>query len=288
MKSFRFFSIAVVVFTSFLFIGCGPAIKDIPGGYTGVFLTTSGWDGNIHEAGQVDIGAQDNDGRGTTLILIESTTKNIKETFVMDADGRDDRIYTQDLKMPLNADVYYNLAVNVDKSGRISSDAIKYVLGTITPVATQDARVKIVSVNMIYENLTKPLVRGKTRDLFTTYKDHKEVLAQQSKISKDIEVVVQNIFKDNHVPMSVINAQLSNVKQDPKIVAAQTMQITANADVQRINQIGAALKEYPDAKVLYLIDAIKAAPAGAVIVLNVGGGNDKDADIWAAAKKYAK
>jgi regulator of protease activity HflC (stomatin/prohibitin superfamily) len=286
MKLSRIFSIAAVVFTPIFFIGCGPTIKDIPGGYVGVILTPTGWDGQIREAGQVDIGDLDQDGRGNTLILVESTTKNIKETFVMDAEGRDDRIYTQDLKMPLNADVYYNLAVSVDKNGHISSDAIKYVLGTITPTGTGDARVKIVTVDMIYSNLTKPLVRGKTRDLFSTYKDHKEVLAKQSQISKDIEGVVQNIFKENHVPMSVVNAQLSNVKQDPKIVAAQTMQITADADVQRINRIGAALKEYPDAKVLYLIDAIKAAPTGATVIINVGGNSDPD--IWAAAKKYAK
>jgi regulator of protease activity HflC (stomatin/prohibitin superfamily) len=283
MKLSRYLLVVLAAVVSMLSIGCsGPAIKDIPGGYVGIILTPSGWDGQIREAGQVDIGAQDMAGRGNTLVLIESTSKTIKETFVKSGE-EDHRMYTKDLTMPLNADLYFNVTVNVDQDGRISSKAIKYILNTITPQGTGDPRVKTIGVDLIYARLAQPAVRGKARDLFSSYGNYEEVIANQAKVSKEAEGVVQECFGSNHVPMSVVSVQMSNIKPDQDIVAAQTKQVMASSEVQRIEEVGKALEKYPAAGILYIIEAIKANP-NAVVIIN---GTPDQANMWAAAKKYA-
>ena len=89
--------ILLAMVVSFMFIGCSNVIREIPAGYVGKVLTPSGWQNEIREAGQVDIGTVGGNGTYNTLVLLEATSTAVKESFgqAMGNDKEEDRKSTR-------------------------------------------------------------------------------------------------------------------------------------------------------------------------------------------------
>jgi uncharacterized lipoprotein NlpE involved in copper resistance len=100
---------------------CQNVVRSIPSGHVAKELTPTGFSDAILESGQVDLGERKNDGTFTSLVLLEVSTKTIKESF--DAAGADPneagdhRVRTKD-GAPVAVDIYVQMAVPQDKKLR--------------------------------------------------------------------------------------------------------------------------------------------------------------------------
>lgn len=63
-----------IIATALMFASCENVVRTIPSGFVGKELTPTGFADEILESGQVDLGATNNNGTSTSLVLLEVTT----------------------------------------------------------------------------------------------------------------------------------------------------------------------------------------------------------------------
>lgn len=243
MKKTRVFQVCLL-FGLFILVlsGCSKGIREIPAGYIGKILTPTGWKTGFLEAGQVALGRKSY-GTYNTLVLCEATSIMIKEQFLGadgSKDGEDHRILTKNMT-PLSIDFYIRamLPENEAERNRV------FALVTPTPFGGDD-RVRMVKLEDVYDKFARQDVRGKARAILANYEDYKAVYSDYQKVSDTISSMVIETFEENNVPLSVLAAQLSNVKPDRQIWEALNKEIAATAEVSRINAIGEALRKNPE------------------------------------------
>lgn len=165
-----------------LFASCSNKVENIPGGYIGKLLTPTGWDKDILEAGQVDIGVISSNGQYTSLVLLEASTITVKESFGQATDSvkEDHRVMTK--TAPLTVDIYVQLSV--PKEIKLRNNAF----ACITPKAVSE-RVSSISLSSIYDQFAKMTVRGRVRGIFAKYNDWKEVMDNYEKVNAEIAFI---------------------------------------------------------------------------------------------------
>lgn len=113
MKKSILMSITIIA-TALMLSSCENVVRTIPSGFVGKELTPTGFANEILESGQVDLGATNNNGTSTSLVLLEVSTTTIKESFdIAGADKNevgDHRVRTKD-GAPVSVDIYVQVAV---------------------------------------------------------------------------------------------------------------------------------------------------------------------------------
>ncbi len=253
-----------------LLSSCSNNVVNIPSGFVAKELTPSGFDDDIREAGQVDIGVKASNGQYTSLVLLEATTITVKESFGQaesnkdTSDKEDHRVMTQ--TSPLTVDIYVQMAVPKDKKLRNNAFA------SITPTASNQERVSIIYLEDVYKRFAQMTVRGKVRGIFAKYKNWDSVMANFDKVNAEIGLMVMDVFKTSNVPLDLISVQLSNVKEDQKIWDSKNEQEASFNKVKSIEAIGNAMKNNPgyiQIRKWEVLDKIVTSPNAANISLIV-------------------
>ncbi len=260
---FLFVSIILIGFT-----GCGK-MSNVPPGYIGKMLTPTGWQDQIWEAGQVDIGDTDRLGRGNQMIICEATSVTIKESFGKPSatNGNEDhRIIAKD-KTPLAVDIYVQVMVPDEKKMRDS------IFAQVTPVPIKDEdRTSKITLGQIYEQFARMTIRGKTRQIFSEYEGYMDVMSKYDQVSKRVAGMIAETFRDTKVPLKLVAGQLSNVKADETVWAAENQKAAAQAQVSVISQIGEAMRSNPAYLEKYKWDVLKEIAGRQNLTIIVDGG----------------
>lgn len=234
-------SIALLSFS----IGCDAKVKNIPAGYVGKLLTPTGWDKKILEAGQVDIGATDSDNRGNQLVLLEATSSTMKECFSAsgsEADKQDHRVMLKG-GTPVAVDIYVQVSVPSDPELRNA------IFAMVTPDKmtgeNNDGRVSAIYLGNVYTRFAQMSIRGKVREIFSQYEDYNDIMKHYPEVNAKVAVMVAEVFKTNKVPLELVSGQISNVKPDETVWAANNKMASADAEVSAITKVGDALKRNP-------------------------------------------
>jgi regulator of protease activity HflC (stomatin/prohibitin superfamily) len=254
--------------------GCADEIRDIPPGYIGKILTPTGWEqAEPRAAGQVNIGTRSQNGTGNQLVLCESTSTTIKEPFgpanPQDPDPNyrvDHRVLTQN-GVPVSVDIYVQVGVINDKKW------IDSIFAQITPTPDQtQGRLSWISLQTVYDRLARPIIRGKTRQIFAGYDNYESVMAHYEQINARIGGMVASTFKDSKVPLMLVAVQLSNIKADDAIWAALNRKAAAQAEADAANIIGKAMRDNPGYLQKYKWDKlVEIKGAGTTVIVNDGG-----------------
>jgi hypothetical protein len=207
-------------------------IVNIPPGYEAKILTPTGWQKGVITAGQVDIGRNDNEGRGNQLVLMEATTVTVKESFTQKVndqtkEAEDHRVRTKD-GTPLNVDIYVQIAVPIEP------EVVDAAFSSITPKETDKSRIFQISVQDIYERFAQMTVRGKVREIFAGYKDADDIMQNYAKVNAEIELMAHEVFKKSGAPCTLVSAQLSNVKEDGEILESKNKLVAARNEAEAI------------------------------------------------------
>lgn len=281
MKS-KILSIMLVAIALLFGAGCSEYVE-VPAGYVGKILTPTGWEDRIIESGQVDIQNTDVSGRYSVLILLEATTTTVKEQF-LDAEATEDktdhRLLTKS-GTPISGDVYFRAMVPEDERVRNS------IFAQITPAPTNNPRIKIITVEKIYEHFARMDVRGGVRSIFARYEGWEEINAAYDTINSDISTMALETFRNNGVPLNLQNSQISNMKPDEHIWATQNELATATSKVTAIDQIGQAIRRNPGYVEYMKWEALKeiaksgSASGTNTIIITEG---DAKSEEWASAE----
>lgn len=268
----RTLSITTLALVMLLLSGCQSSMRNIPPGYVGKILTPTGWQTGIQEAGQADIGVVDSDGRGNRLVILEATTKTVKEQFLGEEsspDKTDHRAITKN-RTPVDVDIYVNVAIPDDVKTRDS------IYARVTPVPKIDGlpeqdRVLVVTIQTVYDQFAKPTIRGKTRDIVARYTDYAEVMKKYQEVNSAVSAMIVETFRENGVPLKLLSGQLSNVKPDKTVWQAENALASANAQVAAIDLIGNAVRSNPGyLQFLKWQTLEKIAGKGVTIIVNEG------------------
>lgn len=267
----------------------------IPAGFVGKILTPTGWQEAWLEAGQVDLGIKNADQTFNQMVLLEVTSTTIMEAFnpakpvSEGGDNEDHRVLTKD-GVPVSVDVYVRLIVPPDKKTWTN------ILAQVTPkhysgdpnkgIAGDPSEVQRVYVNDIYEKFARPEVRGAIRTLFASYDNYEAVYTDFQNIPEKLGDMLEGIFEDAGVPLTMMQVSLSNVKPDEALWAAKNQQAAANAQVEAIKAVGQAIRDNPGyveyMKWEYLL---KIAQSGQNVTIVVGdGGSTSTSEDFAAAQ----
>ena len=252
----------------FLLASCQNVVRNIPSGYVGKSLTPTGYSEEILEAGQVDLGEVRNDGTSTSLVLLEVTTTTIKESF--DAAGTDPneagdhRVRTKD-GAPVAVDIYVQVAVPQDKNLRDG------IFSMISPQPTGDARVSAITIGAVYSQFAKMTIRGNVRSIFAKYQNVDSVYANYAKINAEISLMIIDVIKQSKAPFEILNAQLSNVKEDPTILDSKNKLVAARNEVEAAEMLGEAINKnanYLEMRRLQVLEKIGGLSKATVIVMD--------------------
>ena len=165
-------------------------------------------------------------------------------------------------------DIRIQVAIPEDEKVR---DAI---FATITPTATADAKTSIITVQDVYNKFAQPIIRSKVREIFSMYKDNDDVMTHFKVINAEISTMILKAVKDSKAPFTVLNAELSNVQEDPVILASKTKLIAAANEVKAIEQVGAAIRSNPyylEARRLDVLETIGATSKSNLVVMDTKG-----------------
>lgn len=258
----------MLIASTMTFSSCSNVVRPIPSGHVGKELTPTGFSDAILESGQVDLGPESGDGTSTSLVLLEVSTTTVKESF--DAAGSDSnevgdhRVRTKD-GAPVAVDIYVQMAVPQDKKLRDG------IYAMISPTPTSDPRVSIITISSIYNQFAKMTIRGNVRGIFAKYQNVDSVYAHYTEINAEISLMVINVIKQSKAPFEILNAQLSNVKEDPTILESKNALVAAKNQVEAANMLGKAIKENPqylESRRLEVLEKIGVASKNTIIVMD--------------------
>jgi len=261
-------SIFAVITLALALSSCSNVVKPIPSGHVGKQLTPTGFADAILESGQVDLGPESGDGTSTSLVLLEVSTTTIKESF--DSEGADPtkagdhRVRTRD-GAPVAVDIYVQVAVPQDKQLRDG------IYAMISPAPTSDPRVSLITIDAVYSQFAKMTIRGNVRGIFAKYQNVDSVYAHYGEINAEISLMIINVIKQSKAPFEILNAQLSNVKEDPIILDSKNKLVAAKNEVEAANMLGKAIKENPqylETRRLDVLEKIGVASKNTIIVMD--------------------
>lgn len=235
----------IIAFSALLIlVACNTWIT-VPPNYIAKILTPTGYTKEIYPPGQVDIGDKDSNGRGNSLVLIQRSGLEVKESFIeKDTDGQDHRCLTTDGN-PVSLDVRFIFALpDVNTPAGIKDLDTLFLLGN--PVIKTD-RVFEITASSIYTQQAQQFVRGYIRRTVATYQNFNEMFKAfaNGKLTEELTSKVAKILVDQGVTFRLVSVEVSNMKPDETVVRAQLAQMEAQARNISIDTITKFLAEDP-------------------------------------------
>ena len=250
-----------------MFMGCSNDFREIPAGHVGKMLTPTGWQEEIREAGQVDIGKTNANGSYNSLVLLEATSTVVKESFgkAGQGDAEDHRIIIS--KTPVTVDVYVRMMVPSDPKTRNA------IFAQVTPTVIQE-KTSMIKVENIYKQFAQMDVRSGVRAILQKETDVYYISSHLDVLNDRLGAMVVKLFEKNGVPLLVQNATISNIKMDASIWEAENQKTAALAQVEAITKIGAAIRDNPQYMLFKKYDTYKdLANSGKVGTFTIIEGN---------------
>jgi hypothetical protein len=136
--------------------------------------------------------------------------------------------------------MYVQIAVPADLTAR---DGI-FSMVTAKPLPGVQ-RVSVITVEDIYNRFTHLAIRGSVRSIFAQYKNTDEIMQNYDKINAQIAESAIQAVKQSNAPFQILGAQLSNVKEDPAILASKNKLVGTSNEVLSIEKIGNAIRNNP-------------------------------------------
>jgi len=267
--------IAIAVFVS----GCDQ-MKNIPSDKLGMKLTPTGWEQKVYSPGQVDVGQLQSDGTGNTLYLVQSNGFQVKESFSgreSNAGKEDHRCVTGKDKSPFSLDVRLLLALP-DYKTPAGIRNLSTILSLGKPESTSDSRILQINAQSVYEQQAQQVVRNKIRIVCASYDNFEDVW--KSYLSEDFQKKVQNVVAralvEANVPLQLVSAFPSNLKQDETVMAATTAQQSANQRMETVKTISEFLDKDPSGtrRMVYYLQTMQE-------IVNTAGANGHNTIILA-------
>jgi hypothetical protein len=213
----------------FMCLGCDVDMRNIGPQDIGIILTPSGYEQTIYSPGQVNIGDLTM-GKGNTLILIQRSGVDSKESFSLpgseDKDRTDHRCLLGN-QTPITFDVRVLLALpDYEKPEGLKELQRAIALGNPTYPNKDDIRVMRIDAISIYDAQARQQVREAIRILCTSYKDFDSIFLAfgdvgEGGLSKKLQKIVADSLRLKNVPLTLISAGPSNLKPDKEIMQAR-------------------------------------------------------------------
>jgi len=241
MKKYVFFAVIFLAIAGLY--GCG-SMKNVPSDKIGMILTPTGWDQKVYTSGQVDLGQASTDGTQNVLYLVQKSGFQIKESF-SNVEKEDHRCITGGDKSPFALDVRLLFALPDYTTAAGKTDLSRVIALGVPKEDSSDARIMNISVQSVYEQQAQMVVRNKIRMVCTQFKNFDEVWAANVPIGEEtstvfqkrIEKVVAQALVEAQVPLRVVSAFPSNLKQDDTITAAISATQSANERIKAIDEV---------------------------------------------------
>lgn len=249
MRVNRIWAAAAVFVACCALTGCAD-IRNIPPGHIGKMREANGWEKGIRQSGLVNVATYftyyDNH-----LVICESSATTVKESFdrPSDTNPEDHRVLTAD-KVPLAVDLFVQVTIPSDPT---LVDSIFQEV-TARPAVTGkddkgrdelDSKLFEITLEMIYDKFARMIVHGQTREIFAKYKNLDDVINNYEKVNSQIQKMVGDTFKAEHIPLQLLAAQISNIKPDTRVWEARNKQAAAASEVAAINLVGDAIRRNP-------------------------------------------
>lgn len=266
----KFLSLFLVLALVFALPSCQNKKYNIPPGFIGKVITPTGFEKEIRETGQVDLGEVQSDGQANSLVLLEATTITVKEPFAKDQVGEDHRIKLKDGYVI--ADIYVQFALPTDPLLRENA----FACVTATADTLLDSRVATIKLEDIYAKFAKMNVRAKSRLAFNDYKNADDVMNNLAKVEGEVAKIIAQVIKDSKAPIELTSVSISNVKEDETIVESKNKTESASNEVLTIDKIGQAIRNNPQYVEYYkwqVISEVMAKNPNAVLIIDAGKGN---------------
>ena len=264
MHTYRSILLTAIVGMAIIFAGCQSYVN-VPPDKLGMKLTPTGYEDHIYTPGQVNIGKKSTSGLSNSLVLIQRSGLQIKEPFLGSAssgDKEDHRCLTHD-RVPMTLDVRLLLAIPDHETEQGKKDLARlFLLGN--PIATKEnARVLELSAESVYAEQARLQVRGAIRRICATYEHFEDAFAafasveEGTNFSDHITRAVVRVLNDQHVPLHVIAAQVSNMKPDDSVVEAQVALRAAEERVKAIETVVKYLGNDPVRQMVYKMQVLQ-------------------------------
>jgi regulator of protease activity HflC (stomatin/prohibitin superfamily) len=120
-------------------------------------------------------------------------------------------------------------------------------------------------------------IRGNVRSIFAKYHNVDSVYAHYTEINAEISLMVINVIKQSKAPFEILNAQLSNVKEDPTILESKNKLIAARNEAKAADELGKAIKENPqymEARRLQVLERVGASSKNTLIIMDTKNGTN--------------
>lgn len=230
----------------------------VPPNMIGLVITQTGFDGKIYETGLVNIGSPGYwDDWGSRLLLIQRSGFQIKEQFIQNDpdhpnDHEDHRCIVGPNREPMSLDVRLLFALPDYKKPEGREAVLRMGLLGNPVQADKDkrgTRVLELDASSVYFQQVQQQVRGKIRDICIHYKSVEDVYKAIEKngtgsgFTDDIRMGVATVLSENHSPLFLVGAVASNVKPDPKVVAATASAQAADTLVAAMTKIDNFIKD---------------------------------------------
>jgi len=229
-------------------------LRAVPPNMIGLMLTPTGFDGQIYQAGQVDIGRESWGGYGNKLILLQRSGFDIKEQFIQESpnDSEDHRCTVGPNREPMTLDVRLLFALP-DYNTEQGQQAILRMglLGNPEPYAGAGGdRVMLLDAASIYMQQVRLQVRGKIRDICLGYESVEAVYQAAENngnggFSDQVKAEVATVLAENNSPLLLVDAVVSNIKEDPTVVQATASLMAAEKLVEAMATIDDFISEDP-------------------------------------------
>lgn len=214
--------------------GCGRSYKNIGPNEIGMMLTPSGYENKIYSPGQINLGTTDNDGQGNTLVLIQRSGIQVKESFdgaQANPDHEDHRCLTKD-NAPVSLDVRLLFALPDYNTPDGLKDLKRIFLLGNPSGDSNDTQIQRISAQSVYEQQAQQAVRGKIRQICVSYANFDAMNTAFADTSDQglvhrIETSVADVMRLTGVPLRLVSAYPSNMKPDPVVVNATVQQLAA-------------------------------------------------------------
>lgn len=250
------FSLALCAFALVAFAaGCESEIRDVPPSYVGRLLTTTGWADNILTPGQANIGKLDTSGRGSTLVLIQTSAFSVEESFIRKGENTEDhRVLTSD-QSPVSLDIRF-LFTSPDIANQKGAEDVKRLF-TLGNPSQKGNRVMEISLESIYAEQAKLQVRGKIRDCVGQFKDFDDIFQHRDKLNTTVRKLLSEVLADRNVPLVLVDCQVSNIAPDPQVRDNQIKLQAAQAEIDSMKKLQVYLDQNPSARLIFVLGKLK-------------------------------
>lgn len=196
----------------------------VPPNAIGMVLAPTGYDGKVLPPGQVNLGDVSSTGEGNTLVLIERSGVQIKESFAgpaANADHEDHRCLTGD-GAPVTIDVRLLLALP-DYSTTQGAKDLQRLLLLGRPVPDKNVKRTLwITAESVYADQAQQQARGKIRQACSAYAsfDALNKAFASGELTTKVQTAVALALTEANVPERIVGATVSNMKPDPSVIDA--------------------------------------------------------------------